>query len=228
MIVPAKGGSIGIEKIPARYCLLEIGSLLPSHQPLKGFSATPGYPKEAQERDYHLQAEQGKVEKIAQDYEPSLIFNSAPGALDGLPVVNEQKFVLGGNGRTMATMLVYGEGSEVPKDYLRRHAQEFGLKRADIDAFAEPMVVRTIRTGGDDAKTLASWSRRLNASLSQQLDKVRIAVSRARFVDAGVLRELEAMESDESLSEFLASERSLPFVKALQSSGVIDSRSAKL
>lgn len=108
MIVPARGGSIGIEKIPARYCLLEISSLLPSHQPLKNFSATPGYPPEAQERDYRLQAERGKVEKIAQDYEPSLIFNSAPGALDGLPVVNEKKFVLGGNGRAMATMLVRG------------------------------------------------------------------------------------------------------------------------
>lgn len=143
-------------------------------------------------------------------------------------MVNEQKFVLGGNGRTMATMLAYGEGNDRPKEYLRKHAREFGLKKEDIDHYAEPMVVRTIRTGGEDPKTLASWSRRLNAALSQQLDKVRLAVSRARFIDSSVLRQLDKMGPEESLSDFLTSERSVDFVKALQKSGVIDSRSARL
>jgi DdrB-like nuclease len=227
--VPARGGAIGTERTPARYCLVEIGQLHTSHQPLKGFAPDPEFPEGAQERDYRQTAERAKVEEIAQHYDASLIFNTSPGALDGVPVATEQRIVLGGNGRTMATSLVYaGRGgieADAPRRYLVEHAHEFGLAPSAVEAFARPMLVRTIRVDGD-ARTLAEWSRRLNTSLSQQLDSTHLAVSRARFVSEGALRELGALGDDETLAAFLASARSRSFVRSLQASGVIDGRAA--
>lgn len=230
VVVPAKGGSIGIERINARFCVVEIEQLLTSHKPLGGFGPRAGYPPDAQERDYLLQSEQGKVLKIAQDYEPAMIFSTAPGALDGLPVVTEDRFVLGGNGRAMATMLVYDDPktAHIPRDYLIDHARQFGLTKADVRKFKHPMVVRTIRAGGSDARTLAEWSRRLNAALSQQLDPIALAVSRAKFISPQLLERLSTIGDNETLPEFLSTDRSLDFVKALQTSGVIDSRSGGL
>lgn len=232
VIVPAKGGSIGIEKIPARYCVVEASQLLTSHNPLGGFAPRRGYPEDAQERDYQQQEEQGKVLKIAQNFEPSLIFSTAPGALDGLPVATEDRFVLGGNGRAMALQLIYaGEGGsspDAPRQYLLENAKQFGLTKKDILKFKAPVVVRTIRTADSSPRTLAEWSRRLNASLSQQLDPVALAVSRAKFIGPTVLEHLNNIGIDETLSEYLASEPSREFVRALQSAGVIDSRSGSL
>lgn len=228
LFVPALSG-LGIEKIRARYCLVEADRLITSHNPLTGFGPRTGYPKDAQERDYRLPGEQAKVLTLAQGYEPAMIFSTAPGALDGLPVVTEDLVVLGGNGRAMATLLVYhGEGgvpSDTPKKFLEGNAIQWGFTQSDIDQYARPMVVRTIAREVD-AKKMAEWSRRLNVSLSMQLDKTRLAVSRAKFFDVSSLDALEAMGEEETLAAFLGSTRSKPLVHSLQASGVIDARSA--
>lgn len=225
LFVPSQKGAQGIEKIPARYCLLEIEDLITSHNPLTGFGPRQGYPKEAQERDYKLVNEQYKVTEIAQHYAPELIFSTAPGALDGVPVATQDRIVLGGNGRTMATEIVY-QTSNAPKLYLEAHAREFGFTKAQVKQLKRPMVVRTIQVKDESPKVLAQWSRRLNASLSQQLDATRLAVSRARFVDARVFDELAKMEPDETLNEFLSTQKSKGFVLALQHSNVLDARSS--
>ena len=224
-------GSARAERVPARYCLVEISQLLTSNQPLRGYEPTPGYPPEAQERDYRLPAEALKVQGIADDYEPALIFNTNPGALDGVPVANQDRVVLGGNGRTMATWLVYAGRSsvdpEAPRLYLIEHAHEFGLTPELVAQFERPMLVRTIQTS-NDPRELALWSRRLNTALSQQLDGTRLAVSRARYLPEAALRQLAALSDDETLAAFLSSARSVPFVRELQRSGVIDTRATDL
>ena len=227
--VAARSGGIGTESIPARYCLVELSQLHTSHQPLKGFEPDPAFPSEAQERDYRLTAEQAKVREIARTYDPALIFNTGPGAVDGIPIATEDRIVLGGNGRTMATALVYhgdGDGAAtLPRDYLFEHAHEFGMAPDQVEQFQRPMLVRTIRVARD-ARTLAEWSRRLNTSLSQALSPTHLAVSRARFVDDSVFRELATMDDHETLAAFLQTSRSRGFVRALQRSGIIDGRAA--
>lgn len=220
------GGAVGgIEHIPARYCLVEVEQLKTSHQPLKNFSATPGYPPDAQERDYRETQEQLKVLDIARQYAPELIFNTSPGAIDGVPVVSEERLVLGGNGRTMATQIVYSEGREQPKEYIQEHARAFGFSAAQVKQYKHPMVVRTIRAGSDP-RELARWSRRLNQSLSQQLSPTLIAVSRAKFLRPSALEELAQLPDEETLAAWLSTTKSLGFVRSLQASGVIDARSA--
>lgn len=228
--VPGRG-TARTERIPARYCVVNIEDLITSNQPLKGFAVDSRFPPEAQERDYKLKAEAAKVQTIAEDYDPALIFNTSPGAIDGVPVANEDRVILGGNGRTMATALVYAERggvpAEIPRAYLIEEAHQFGLTPEQVGQFKHPMLVRTIKTGSG-AKELAEWSRRLNTSLSQELDATRLAVSRAKFVDEGTLRELsQTMGEDETLSAFLSSARSRRFVKALQGNGIIDARAAQ-
>lgn len=231
LTVPARGGGIGTEQIPARYCLTEAELLVTSHEPLRGFEPNPHYPAGAQERDYRQTAERSKVEEIAQHYDPALVFNTAPGAVDGVPVATEDRIVLGGNGRTMATVLVYAGRSSIergePRQYLIEHAHEFGFDPGAVEQFERPMIVRTVRVARNE-RTLAEWSRRLNVSLSQQLDSTRLAVSRARFVNEATLHELAALGDDETLAAFLGSSRSRGFVRGLQSSDVIDGRAAAL
>jgi len=230
LVVGAKEG--GVFSAPARYCLIELDQLKPSHNSLRSYSRTPGYPIAAQERDYeHERGEQAKVQTIADNYEPSLVFNNAPGAIDGLPVANEQGIVLGGNGRTMATALVYGgyakhANADTIKTYLKAHIKEFGFTEKQLSEFAKPMIVRTVRTGTDDVQELAGWSRRLNQSMSQALNPTLIAVSRARFLDPDALSELANLPDDETINAWLSSNASRGFVRSLEKSGVIDTRNS--
>lgn len=230
LVVGAKEG--GVFSAPARFCLIELDKLKPSHNSLRSYSRTPGYPIAAQERDYeHERGEQAKVQTIADNYEPSLVFNNAPGAIDGLPVANEQGVVLGGNGRTMATALVYGghaknATADTIKKYLKAHIREFGFTEKQLAEFNKPMIVRTVRTGTDDAQELAQWSRRLNQSMSQALNPTLIAVSRARFLDPDALSELASLPDDETINAWLSSNASRGFVRSLEKSGVIDTRNS--
>lgn len=221
--------SAGLEKVPARYCLVDVYSLQTSNRPLSGFGYTQGYPSDAQERDYFSDKnEQLKVMEIARNFEPALVFNGNPGAIDGMPVVNQDGIVLGGNGRTMAAMIAYSEGDNAQKirDYLKDNAKLFGFSAKQIQKVQFPFLVRRIKTGRDSAE-LAAWSRRLNETLSQQLDKTALAVSRAKFLPPQVLQALK-IPDDMSVGAWLSSNDSKPFVEGLKSVGVIDARNFKL
>lgn len=218
----------GLEKVPARYCLIDVYELRPSNRPLSGFGYTEGYPRDAQERDYLTdKAEQLKVLEIARNFEPGLVFNANPGAIDGMPVVNQDGLVLGGNGRTMAAQIAYSEGDQAQKirDYLRDNAKLFGFTAKQIAKVPYPVIVRRIQTSGEPQE-LAAWSRRLNETLSQQLDKTALAVSRAKFLPPQVLQALK-IPDDSSVGVWLASMDSKPFVEGLKSVGVIDARNFK-
>lgn len=220
--------SAGLEKIPARYCLVDVYDLKTSNKPLSGFGYSEGYPRDAQERDYfNDKTEQLKVSEIARNFEPALVFNGNPGAIDGMPVVNQDGLVLGGNGRTMAGMVAYSEGDQAQKirDYLKDNAKIFGFTARQIAKVPYPFLVRRIQTG-NDPQELAAWSRRLNETLSQQLDKTALAVSRAKFLPASVLQALK-IPDDASVGAWLSSQESKPFVEGLKSVGVIDARNFK-
>lgn len=138
-----------------------------SHR-LPGWGERPEYPREAQERDYRERGEQAKVLAIAADYKPALIFNTAPGAIDGTPVISPSGLVLGGNGRTLATQLVYsGEGGPSaehlrdlvsarkarlsPAEYLRQGGL-FGLTPQATDPLGELLLLALGKWSASPAK----------------------------------------------------------------------------
>jgi len=207
----------------ARYCLADISALRTSHLPLDGFRPNPDYPPEAQERRYDADpAERLKVETVANNLNPELIFLPAPTAVDGPPVVAESGIVLGGNGRTMALTLAYARGGTAVKEYLVHNAKTFGLTPHAVEQLAHPVVVRVI--GGDDVKpeTFARWSRRLNEAMTGGIDSRALAVSQSRLLDERALAVLTAeLEPSETLAEYLSSERSRMFVAELRRLGIV-------
>jgi hypothetical protein len=216
----------------ARYCLTSAQKLIPSHNPQRGFSRNPDYPTDVQERTYDRdKAEQLKVIGIAQNLIPELVFNGAPGAIDGLPVVTPSGIVLGGNGRTMALQLHYAQGGQVARNYLLGHARQFGFTRAQVDALPDPVVVRVVSPaasgGAAQKRELQELVRLLNVPLTQSLDVRAESVAESRRLSDEVLDILSvALDGDISLAEYLSSPASRTLASALRRSGILTDRNA--
>jgi hypothetical protein len=216
----------------ARYCLAPASRLIPSHNPQRGFVPNADYPPDVQERAYDRdKGEQLKVLNAAQNLIPELIFNTAPGVIDGLPVATSDGIVLGGNGRTQALQLHYAQGGSTASDYLAEHAREFGFTKKQIQAIPDPVVVRVIETPKPDARdyrrTLQELVRLLNIPLTKALDAQSESVAEARRLSDEVLDVLAlAFQDDTTLAEYLASPASRPLVSALRRSGIVTDRNA--
>jgi hypothetical protein len=216
----------------ARYCLTSAWKVTPSHNPLRGFSPNPEYPAGVQERAYDREkGEQLKVLGIAQNMIPALIFNGAPGAIDGLPVVTSTGIVLGGNGRTQALQLHYAQGGRAARDYLRDNAAQFGFTRAQIAAVPDPIVVRVVETpepgAPDYQKTLRELVRLLNVPLLQSLGVREESVAEAaRLTDEALDVLALALGDDLSLAEYLSSRQSRAFADALRRAAILTDRNA--
>lgn len=215
----------------SRYCVVDANKLTPSHQPLKGFIESPGYPAGVQERRYDKdKLEQAKVLQYAERMVPAFIFNTNPDAINGPPVVTETGLVLGGNGRAMAMQLHYAEGPDETKaarTYLLEHTAEFGLNPDDVKKINRPALVRVVKIPDDKATTLSMLVRRYNQGLTQGMDARTEAVAEARQVSARALEILsENIAPDDTLASFLASPASRTFVNELRADGVINQRNA--
>lgn len=217
---------------PARYCLLSVWQLVPSHNPMRGFAPNDKYPPKVQERDYQRErAEQLKVMSIAQNMIPALIFNGAPGAIDGLPVATSQGLVLGGNGRTQGLQLHYAQGGHAPRDYLLDNAGQFGFTREQVAAVSDPVVVRVIETpepeSPDYAATLRELVRLLNIPLLQSLGVREESVAEARRLSDEALDVLSVgLGDDQTLADYLSSRQSRAFSDALRRAGILTDRTA--
>jgi hypothetical protein len=215
----------------ARSCLMSAERLIPSHDPLRAFRPRPEYPSGVQERDYQRdKAEQLKVLSIAQNLIPELVFNGAPGAIDGLPVVTHEGFVLGGNGRSMALQLHYAQGGQVAYDYLRDNAAPFGFSRAQIESVPNPVIVRTIETTHPASRTeLRELVRLLNIPLTQTLDLRSETVAEAQRLTSDALDVLAVALSspDATLRDYLSGRESRTFAAALRRAGIVTDNNAK-
>lgn len=230
LLVLAAGTGRPVPRV-ARYCLASAGRLRPSHDPLRGFRPHPDYPVNVQERDYQRdKAEQLKVQSIAQNMIPELVFNGAPGAIDGPPVVTEDGIVLGGNGRSMALQLHYAQGGHTAADFLRDHAGLFGFSRAQVEGVADPVVVRVIPTDSPaNPRQLRELVRLLNVPLTQALDIRSESVAEAQRLSEEVFAILAAALSDPdaSLRDYLSSRESRTLAAALRRSGIVTDNNAK-
>ena len=216
----------------ARFCLASADRLIPSHDARRGFVRRTDYPEGVQEREYHREkSEQMKVLSTAQNLIPELIFNGAPGAIDGLPVVTKEGIVLGGNGRTQALQLHYAQGGQLARDYLLDHAAQFGFSRSDIEQIADPVVVRVIDVVDRDAPTFQRAAqelvRLLNIPLTQSLSQRAEAVAESRRLTDEVLEILSvALSDDQTLSDYLGSRSSRTLADAMRRASILTERNA--
>src|SRR5215218_9597260 len=94
--------------VPARYALVELADLLPSHDFSTGAPrANENYPRGLQPRDYKpASAEAEKVRTNEQEARPGYFISEHPAADNGPPTVTRNgRVVLNGNGRVMTLQL---------------------------------------------------------------------------------------------------------------------------
>lgn len=164
--------------ITTRYALVELDSLIPSHNP-RTWSRNPNYPTGCQQRDYKAdKAEQNKVLRNARDFDPRFLIADTPTATDGAPVVTPTRIVLGGNSRTMSAQIASADKWDAYLVYLRRAAGLFGIDASAIDLFDKPFLIRLIPE--IQPQECATYSNVLNKSLTQDVDIVTEAVSLGR------------------------------------------------
>lgn len=213
----------------ARYCVVDANALVPSHAPLNGWRPNPRYPSEVQERRYDKdQGEQLKVAQIAQQLVPEVVFNRNPDAINGPPIITEKGVVLGGNGRSMALQLHYlGADDKPAAKYLIKHAKEFGFTADEVRGIHRPVLVRVVKTPDDKPATLAKLVRRYNESMTQGMDPRATSVAQARQLPQSALDVFTAtIGPDETLSAYLSSRASRPFIDELRTAGIVNQRNA--
>ena len=193
------------ESIPAKYAVVELHSLIPSHDPVS-WSPNRLYPAECQQRDYtHDKSEQAKVERGAQNFDSKFLLTDTPSAVDGPPIVATNRIVLGGNARTMMSLLASEDGWGTYQAELQARLQLYGLK--DIEQFKTPFLVRIVEV---DMASCAKYSNILNRGLTQDIDISTETISFARQLSPAHLEELgELFEVEDAgtMAEALRSPR---------------------
>ncbi|MFN8358606.1 MAG: helicase-related protein [Candidatus Kapaibacterium sp.] len=181
-LVLIRGNSTSIEtpqrSIDAFYSIVELDDLIPSHNPTN-FTTDNRYPLKCQQRDYTRDArEQFKVTSGADHFNSKFVINDAPTATDGAPIITNQGFVLGGNGRTMMMKLL--PDRKFDSEYSTRLAVQyryFGFTQEQYDSFKKPVLVRAVNV---NIKECSLYSNILNQNLTQEIDITTKTVSFAR------------------------------------------------
>jgi hypothetical protein len=209
---------------PVRYEVWDVADVIPSHDPARGFAKDPRYPKNVQERVYHTdKSEQVKVLSHANAFEPRFVVSDNPDAINGPPIVTEKGVVLGGNSRAMTIKEVYGRNAEAAENYkktLRDRAEMFGLDPAQIDQAKNPILVRVVE---GEVKDPARKARLYNQPFTQGLDVKAEGVSRARMVSGETMERLaDALETNNTIREFLSKPASRDFIAGLMRDGVLE------
>jgi len=222
-----RGAGRQMDELKGTWKVVEADSLIASHHP-ESFDQREDYPLSVQERAYHSdKSEQHKVEDLAHSLVPAMLINNNPDAVNGAPIVTSKGIVLGGNGRTMGIQRAYNkypESAEKLKKYLAQHARAFGMVPSLVSQMKRPVLVREV-AAADDTKELTRLGRRMNESFTQGLDPRAEEVAVSKFVSQDVVDVLtHHMETDETLSKFLARGGSRPFVETIRQAGIIDER----
>lgn len=220
----------GADPEPARYEVIELDDLLPSHNP-DTFQPAAGYPEGVQERVYHSEpAEKAKVLKGAKDFDPTRVLGNDPAATVGPPIVTdgEKRLVLGGNGRSMMMKLALrNDGArEAYRSELIARAAGLGQDPVKIRAMRAPVLVRVATTVKDSSgkEALQRAVRRYNTSQTQGMAPKAAAVADARMLTPESIATIAGLlaETEGTLREAMASkDGAMRLAGALRSAKIV-------
>ena len=135
-----------------RYVLIDASQLQPSHD---GRGRNPlHFIDEAQPKERTDAASDAASEQMAKNIRPEEI-TSAVTAYTGAPTINTRGEVIQGNNRAIALKKMhtsYKGSADTYKQYLKEHAEEFGLTPEDIDNVPNPVLVNMVDV--DDATAI--------------------------------------------------------------------------
>jgi len=213
----------------ARYAVVELSDLTPSHVPERGFAPNERYPQGLQERRYESdRAEQAKVLRAAATYDPAYTVNTDPTLVNGPPAVTRDGVVLGGNSRVMTLDEVYRTRPEAAARYreaLETRAPDFGLSAEEVRAFRRPVLVRVVDSSVENTADMQRRVRLYNEPPTQALDARAEGVSKARLMSdesLDVLQEGLGADGGKTLRDYLSSPRSRELVSALYRDGILE------
>ncbi|MEG2599016.1 MAG: helicase-related protein, partial [Muribaculaceae bacterium] len=140
-----------------RVTVIEAEELQPSH--LQGERNHAHFIDEAQPKERNDEASVLSARKIASDIRPEEITSSVT-AYTGAPTVNARGEVIQGNSRSDALREMWNSNKEQSakyKEYLKAHADEFGLSGADIDGMKRPVLVNMLEVSDEEAIQLGQY-----------------------------------------------------------------------
>ena len=147
------------DKVEGRYAVMDASELQPSHMQTQSNPAH--FLPEAQPKKRTDNASALAEQRIAREMNPEEITGGA-NAYSGSPVVNARGEVIQGNNRSAALRYMYDygltESQQKYKDYLKAHAEEYGLTPEQIDAMQAPVLVRVADVSDEEAIRLGNMS----------------------------------------------------------------------
>lgn len=138
--------------VGGRISVIDANLLQPSH--VQGVRNPLHFIDEAQPKERNDEASVLSARKIAGNIRPEEITSSIT-AYTGAPTINARGEVIEGNNRSDALRQMWAahpEQAETYKQYLKDHADEFGLRAEDIDAVKRPVLVNMVDV--DDAEAI--------------------------------------------------------------------------
>lgn len=138
--------------VGGRVAVIDVNLLQPSH--IQGVRNPLHFIDEAQPKERNDEASVLFARKIAGNIRPEEITSSVT-AYTGAPTVNARGEAIQGNNRSDALRIMWEnhpEQAALYKQYLKDHAEEFGLQAEDIEAMEHPVLVNMVDV--DDAEAI--------------------------------------------------------------------------
>lgn len=143
--------------VPGNVTVIDASLLQPSH--IQGVRNSLHFIDEAQPKERNDEASVLSARKIAENIRPEEITSSIT-AYTGAPTVNERGEVIQGNNRSDALRLMWeshSEQAEAYRQYLKDHAEEFGLRAEDIALIQSPVLVNMLHVDDTEALNLGQF-----------------------------------------------------------------------
>lgn len=138
--------------VGGRVAVIDVNLLQPSH--IQGVRNPLHFIDEAQPKERNDEASVLSARKIAGNIRPEEITSSVT-AYTGAPTVNARGEAIQGNNRSDALRIMWEnhpEQAALYRQYLKDHAEEFGLQAEDIEAMEHPVLVNMVDV--DDAEAI--------------------------------------------------------------------------
>lgn len=138
--------------VGGRVAVIDANLLQPSH--IQGVRNPLHFIDEAQPKERNDEASVLSARKIAGNIRPEEITSSVT-AYTGAPTVNARGEAIQGNNRSDVLRIMWEnhpEQAALYKQYLKDHAEEFGLQAEDIEAMEHPVLVNMVDV--DDAEAI--------------------------------------------------------------------------
>lgn len=197
----------GGKQVPAQYAVVELATVIPSHDWSDGGSTSNIvrgiYPEGLQPREYTNQnAEGDKVRQYAREKKAAYFINTHPGADSGPPSMTQDGIVINGNGRAMTLQFTAGMGDfQWYRDALTAEASKFGIDPQSFAGMKNPALVRVVDmdAASPEAKQFAAAG---NVTTTQVQSPLRTAASLSSAIGISDLQNEELLLPDDKEATF--------------------------